>query len=69
MQKELPKKPFFRVDEVADYYCVTVRTVRNWINQGKIPAVRVGDRMFRVRREDVQFVEFNVFDRDLDAVE
>lgn len=66
MQKVLPNKPFFRLDEVAGYYDVTVKTVRNWIDQGKIPAVRVGQRLIRVKREDVQFIQFNVFDQDLD---
>ena len=31
---------------------MTAQTIRNWIDQGVLPAVRVG-RAFRVRREDV----------------
>jgi excisionase family DNA binding protein len=31
---------------------VTAQTIRNWIDQGVLPAVRVG-RAFRIRRADV----------------
>ena len=31
---------------------MTAQTIRNWIDQGVLPAVRVG-RAFRVRHEDV----------------
>jgi excisionase family DNA binding protein len=40
------------VPQVAEEFQVTVQTIRNWIDQGVLPAVRVG-RAFRVRREDV----------------
>jgi excisionase family DNA binding protein len=32
---------------------VTAQTIRNWIDQGVLPALRVG-RAFRVRREEVE---------------
>jgi len=37
---------------VAEQFQVTAQTIRNWIDSGALPAVRVG-RAFRVRREDV----------------
>ena len=40
------------VPEVAAIFQVTAQTIRNWIDHGTLPAVRVG-RAFRVRREDV----------------
>ena len=40
------------VPQVATAFQVTAQTIRNWIDHGTLPAVRVG-RAFRVRREDV----------------
>jgi excisionase family DNA binding protein len=38
--------------QVADELQVTVQTIRNWIDSGVLPAVRIG-RAFQIRREDV----------------
>jgi excisionase family DNA binding protein len=46
---------FLTVYEVAGLLKVNQMTVRNWIDQGSLPAVRVGRRV-RIRRED-----FDVF--------
>jgi excisionase family DNA binding protein len=40
------------VPQVAAEFQVTAQTVRNWIDHGALPAVRIG-RAFRVRRSDV----------------
>ena len=40
------------VPQVAAEFQVTAQTIRNWIDHGALPAVRVG-RAFRVKREDV----------------
>jgi excisionase family DNA binding protein len=40
------------VPQVAEQFQVTAQTIRNWIDAGVLPAVRIG-RAFRVRREDV----------------
>ena len=40
------------VPQVAEQFQVTAQTIRNWIDGGVLPAVRVG-RAFRVRSEDV----------------
>jgi len=45
-------EPFLTVPQVAASLQVTSQTIRNWIDQGTLPAHRVG-RAFRVRREDV----------------
>ena len=40
------------VPQVAAEFQVTAQTIRNWIDQGVLPAVRVG-RAFRIARSDV----------------
>jgi excisionase family DNA binding protein len=48
----LPEKAFLRVDEIAEFYDVSHRTVREWIRVGKLKAVRVA-RTVRIARVDV----------------
>jgi excisionase family DNA binding protein len=40
------------VPQVAERFQVTAQTIRNWIDQGVLHAVRVG-RAFRIARDDV----------------
>jgi excisionase family DNA binding protein len=40
------------VPEVAEHFQVTAQTIRNWIDHGVLPAVRLG-RAYRIRSEDV----------------
>jgi excisionase family DNA binding protein len=42
---------FLTVAEIAELLKLNQMTVRNWIDQGKLPAMRVGRRV-RVRRAD-----------------
>ncbi len=42
---------FLTVAEVAETLKLNQQTVRNWIDQGSLPAVRVGRRV-RIRRSD-----------------
>lgn len=44
---------FLTVAEVADLLKLNQQTVRNWIDQGSLPAVRVGRRV-RIRRSDLE---------------
>ncbi len=44
---------FLTVAEVADVLKLNQQTVRNWIDQGSLPAVRVGRRV-RIRRSDFE---------------
>ena len=41
------------VPQVAAEFQVTAQTIRNWIDHGTLPAVRIG-RAFRVKRQDVE---------------
>jgi excisionase family DNA binding protein len=40
------------VPQVAEEFQVTSQTIRNWIDSGVVPAIRVG-RGFRIKRGDV----------------
>jgi excisionase family DNA binding protein len=46
-----PEDPFLTVAEVAELLKLNQQTVRNWIDQGSLPAVRVGRRV-RILRSD-----------------
>jgi len=50
--RSLPEKAFLRVDEVAGYYSVSPRSVREWIRLGKLKAVKVAGSV-RVSRDEV----------------
>jgi excisionase family DNA binding protein len=52
------EESFLTVAEVAELLKLNQQTVRNWIEQGSLPALRVGRRV-RIRRSD--------FDRLLEA--
>jgi excisionase family DNA binding protein len=44
---------FLTVAEVAETLKLNQQTVRNWIEQGSLPAIRVGRRV-RIRRSDFE---------------
>ncbi len=44
---------FLTVAEIAELLRVNPQTVRNWIDRGELPAVRVGKRRVRVRQVDL----------------
>jgi len=44
---------FLTVAGIAELLQVTEQTVRNWIERGQLPAVRVGARRVRVRQSDL----------------
>jgi excisionase family DNA binding protein len=46
---------YLSVHEIADRLKLNQQTIRNWIDQGQLPAVRVGRRV-RVRRADLDRV-------------
>lgn len=44
---------FLTAHEVADLFNVSIRSVRTWVKEGKLPAVRVaGSGVQRFRRSD-----------------
>ena len=47
MDKEKNPEKHYTVAEVANIYCVTARTVRNWIARGELRAWRRG-RLIRI---------------------
>ena len=53
-----PEESYLTVAEVAETLKLNQQTVRNWIDQGSLPALRVGRRV-RIKRSD--------FERILDA--
>src|SRR6478672_11890450 len=48
-----PEDSFLTVAEVAGILKLNQQTVRNWIDQGSLPALRVGRRV-RIRRSDFE---------------
>src|ERR1700754_1074560 len=50
-----PEDSFLTVAEVAEMLKLNQQTVRNWIDQGSLPALRVGRRV-RIRRSDFERV-------------
>ncbi len=47
------EESFLTVAEVAETLKLNQQTVRNWIDQGSLPAVRVGRRV-RIKRSDFE---------------
>jgi len=50
-----PDESFLTVAEVAEMLKLNQQTVRNWIDQGSLPALRVGRRV-RIMRSDLDRV-------------
>jgi excisionase family DNA binding protein len=48
-----PEESFLTVAEVAETLKLNQQTVRNWIDQGALPALRVGRRV-RIKRSDFE---------------
>ena len=48
----MEQEPFLTVAEIAHELRKTEVTVRTWIREGKLPAIRAG-RSYRVRRSDL----------------
>jgi excisionase family DNA binding protein len=48
----LPNKTYLTPQEVAKFYDLSVRTIYNWISEGKMQAEKVGpSRLIRIRRD------------------
>jgi excisionase family DNA binding protein len=55
MNRLEPEDSFLTVAEVAGMLKLNQQTVRNWIDQGSLPALRVGRRV-RIKRSDFERV-------------
>src|SRR5690242_18934984 len=55
MNSPEPEESFLTVAEVAEMLKLNQQTVRNWIDQGSLPALRVGRRV-RIKRSDFEQV-------------
>jgi excisionase family DNA binding protein len=55
MNSAEPEDTFLTVAEVAEILKLNQQTVRNWIDQGSLPALRVGRRV-RIKRSDFEQV-------------
>jgi excisionase family DNA binding protein len=56
-EEKSPREEFLTVKEVAETLKLNQQTVRNWIDSGYLPAVRIGRRV-RIKRSDFdQLVE------------
>lgn len=53
MNSSDPEEEYLTVAEVAETLKLNQQTVRNWIDQGSLPALRVGRRV-RIKRSDFQ---------------
>jgi excisionase family DNA binding protein len=52
---ELPKKSYYRVDEVALYFDISVKTIYGLIQEGKIEAIKPAfSRTIRISRLEVE---------------
>lgn len=45
--------PFLSPKTVANYFDVTVPTIRKWISEGKITATKIGGSDWRIRTSEV----------------
>jgi excisionase family DNA binding protein len=54
------EESFLTVAEVAELLKLNQQTVRNWIDQGSLPALRVGRRV-RIKRSDLDRVLDNAY--------
>ena len=51
-----PKKRYYRVDEVAEYFAISLRTVYRLINAGELKMIRIRD-CSRISVEEVRALE------------
>ena len=49
----LPDKELLRVEEVADYFSVTKKTIYLWIDHGHLQAEKIAGTVMRIKRDSV----------------
>ena len=50
MKIDIPKKDLFRPEEVSKLLTVSRATIYRWLNEGRLPYVRIAGRLIRVQR-------------------
>lgn len=55
----LPRKSLFNIYEVAQYFGVTERTIRLWLEHGHLKGERIAERTLRISRESILKCRFN----------
>lgn len=70
MPEKAPERKLLSITEAAGFCSVHPNTIRNLIQSGKLPAVRIGARIIRVSLSDLEAVltpyaggEFGVWSR------
>jgi excisionase family DNA binding protein len=53
LAKPVEEQPFLTPQEVSDLLQVSVQTVRRWIKDEELPAYKVGPRVWRIRKVDL----------------
>ena len=64
----LPQKSLFRIDEVAQYFDVTERTIRLWGEHKHLKIEKING-IARISRESILKCRFKHMGKKLDAVE
>lgn len=47
---------YLTIQEVAQLYAVSEKTVRNWISEGKLEARRIGGRLIRIESRSLDLL-------------
>ena len=53
-RQQKPKHEYLKPIQVADRLQVSERTVREWLRNGTLKGVRLGEKLWRVSEEEVQ---------------
>lgn len=56
MSKDATERTLFSIVQAANYCNVHPNTIRNLIQSGKLPAVRIGARIVRISQTDLEAV-------------
>ena len=54
----LPDKELFRVEEVAEYFGVTKKTIYLWIDHGHLKAEKISGSIIRISRDSLEKCRF-----------
>ncbi|MGH7297959.1 MAG: helix-turn-helix transcriptional regulator [Polyangiaceae bacterium] len=49
----MSESDYVTIAEVAKRFRVSKRTVERWVKTGRLPAIQLGERLVRIRQEDV----------------